>query len=154
MKSLQEGNWLDTQEKISGDNHKRILGLMFYLFHIPEKTRKESLSLSFKSGSKLIDFISELDIKVQECTNNAEVKSTFAAPFQTKPKTHQRCLYCKQEGLFANHCPSKRLAVSKPNQGSEAKGDTQITTLQRLTNLGTITPLAIKRNRPFVSYMV
>lgn len=81
MKSLQEGHWLDTQEKISGDNLKRILELMFYLFHIPEKTWKESISLSFKSGSKLIDFISELDIKVLERTNNAEVKSTFAAAF-------------------------------------------------------------------------
>ncbi len=50
--------------QMSEDNLKKFLEFLFYQFHTPEKYRRSSLTLSFKPGSKVVDFVSELKVKM------------------------------------------------------------------------------------------
>ncbi len=62
LKSLKDINWVENSQ-MSEDNLKKFLEFLFYQFHIPEKARRSSLTLNFKPGPKVVDFVSELEVK-------------------------------------------------------------------------------------------
>ena len=118
IKSLKDAKWFQ-EGKISEEGLKRFLEIQFYLFHIPEKARKACLTLAFKPETKLVDFVSQLEIKLQERGSDSDVKSSVAAPIQARSRSLPRCYQCKQEGHFAAHCPSARGGVSTPSSSRE-----------------------------------
>ncbi len=63
IKSLKDANWAENSQ-MSEDNLKKFLEFLFYQFHIPEKARRSSLTLNFKQGSKVVNFVSELEAKM------------------------------------------------------------------------------------------
>ncbi len=63
IKTLKDTNWVENSQ-MSEDNLKEFLEFLFYEFHIPEKARRSSLTLNFKPGSKVVDFVSELEVKM------------------------------------------------------------------------------------------
>ncbi len=75
------------------DNLKKFLEFLFYQFHIPEKARHSSLTLNFKPGSKVVDFVSELEVKMQEHPHNMDVTPAVATPVQSVSKTSPPCHY-------------------------------------------------------------
>ncbi len=64
IKSLKDTNWVENSQ-MSGDNLKEFLEFLFYEFRIPKETRRSSLALNFKPGSNVVDFVSELGVKMQ-----------------------------------------------------------------------------------------
>ncbi len=63
IKTLKYTNWVENSQ-MSEDNLKEFLEFLFYEFHIQEKARRSSFILNFKPGSKVVDFVSELAIKM------------------------------------------------------------------------------------------
>lgn len=78
---------------------------MVYLFLVQEK-KYEKLALAYPSNHDQIfkDFISELDMKLQERTNNSDIRSSISVPVQTRPKAPPGCSY-----FAAGRLPSKLL---------------------------------------------
>ncbi len=99
---------------MSEDNLKKFLEFLFYQFHIPEKARCSSLTLNFKPGSKVVNFVSELEVKMQEHHHNMDITPTVATPIQSTYKTSPPCHYCKQTGHLAFNSP-RRKDSTKPN---------------------------------------
>ncbi len=99
---------------MSEDNLKKFLEFLFYQFHIPEKARRSSLTLNFKPGSKVVSFVSELEVKMQEHHHVMDITPAVAAPIQPTSKTSPPFHYCKQTGHFAFDCP-RRKDSTKPN---------------------------------------
>ena len=123
IKSLKDASWIESGH-MTEDNLKRFLEFFFYLFHIPEKTRRSSLTLNFKPGSKVIDFVSELEVKIQEHAHTSDLKSTssIVAPIQTTStsKPSPTCWFCKQPGHVESHCP-RRKDSPKNKEGAHKK---------------------------------
>ncbi len=94
IKSLKDTNWVENSQ-MSEDNLKNFLEFLFYQFHIPEKACRSSLTLSFKPGSKVMDFVSELEVKMQEHPHNMDVTPAVAAPVQSTSKTSPPCHHYK-----------------------------------------------------------
>ncbi len=81
LRSLKDNKQI-TAGQMSEDNVKKFLEFFCYFFHIQEKARRASLTLNFKPGGKVIDFVKELVVKLQEHSQITDVKSTAAAPIQ------------------------------------------------------------------------
>ncbi len=99
---------------MSEDNLNKFLEFLFYQFHIPEKARRSSLTLNFKPGLRVVGFVSELEIKMQEHHHNMDITPAVAAPIHSTSKTAPPCHYCKQTGHLAFNCP-RRKDSTKPN---------------------------------------
>ncbi len=82
LKSLKDTNWAENGQ-MSEDNLKKFLEFLFYQVHIPEKARRSSLTLNFKPGAKVVDFVSELEIKMQEHHRAMGITPAVAAPIQS-----------------------------------------------------------------------
>ncbi len=82
IKSLKDTKWVENSQ-ISEDNLKKFLEFIFNQFHIPERARRSSLTLNFKPGSKVLDFVSELEVKMQEHHHNMDITPAAAAPIQS-----------------------------------------------------------------------
>ncbi len=78
-KSLKDANWVNNGQ-MSEDNLKKFLEFFWYFFHIPEKARRAFLTLNFKQGGKVLDLVSESEIKLREHTQITDGKTTVAAP--------------------------------------------------------------------------
>ncbi len=65
---------------MSEGNVKKFLEFFSYTFLIPEKSRRAALTLNYKTEGKLVDFISDLEIKVQENPHGTDINSAIAAP--------------------------------------------------------------------------
>ncbi len=99
---------------MSEHNLKKFLEFLFYKFHIPEKAHRSSLTLNFKPGSKVVHFVSELEVKVQEHPHNMDLTPAVAAPVQSTSKTSPPCHCCKQTDHLAFNC-LRRKDSAKPN---------------------------------------
>ncbi len=100
---------------MSEDNLKKFLEFFFYQFHIPEKAHRSSLTLNFKPGSKVVDFVSELEVKIQDHPQASDITTSVTALVQSTSKTLAPCHYCKQAGHLAFNCPSRRRDSTKSN---------------------------------------
>ncbi len=67
---------------MSEGNVKNFFYFFSYTFLVPEKSRRAALTLNYKTERKLVDFISDLEVKVQESPHNTDIKSAIAAPVQ------------------------------------------------------------------------
>ncbi len=99
---------------MSEDNPKKFLEFLFNQFHIPEKARRSSLTLNLKPGSKVVDFVSELEVKMHEHHYNMDITPAVAPPIQSTSKTSTPCHYCKQTGHLPFNSP-RRKDSTKPN---------------------------------------
>ncbi len=63
IKTLKDTKWVENSQMLE-DNLKKCLEFLFYQLHIPEKARRSSLTLNFKPGSKVVDFVPELEVKI------------------------------------------------------------------------------------------
>ncbi len=63
IKTLKDTNWVKNSQ-ISEENLKEFLEFLFYEFHIPEETLRSSFASNFKPESKVVDFVSELEVKM------------------------------------------------------------------------------------------
>ncbi len=99
---------------MSEDNLKKFLEFLCYQFYILEKARHSSLTLNFKPGSKVVDFVSGLEVKMKEHHHNMNIRPAVAATIQPTSKTSPPCHYCKQTGHLAFNCP-RRKDSTKPN---------------------------------------
>ncbi len=79
IKSLKDTNWVENSQ-MSQVNLKKFLEFLFYQFHISEKARHSSLTLNFKPGSKVVDSVSELEVKMQEHHHNTDLTPAVATP--------------------------------------------------------------------------
>ncbi len=72
---------------------KVFLELLYYMFHIPQKDRCVARSLKIKVGGKVMDLVCNLDTKIQDNVNMAELStaSTIMAPVVSKGKTQEVC---------------------------------------------------------------
>ncbi len=111
IKSLKDANWI-TNGQISENNLKKFLEFSYYFFQIPDKARRASLTLNFKPGGKLVDFVSDLEIKLQEHAQITDVKASVAAPIQSASKSSLLCYTCKEAGHIAKNCKLKDSAKS------------------------------------------
>ncbi len=93
LKSVKDTNWVENSQ-MSEDNLKKFLEFLFYQFHISEKARLSSLTLNFKPRSKVVDFVSELEVKMQEHHHAMDITSAVAAPIQSTSKISPPCHYC------------------------------------------------------------
>ncbi len=112
MKSLEDAQWIQGSN-FDRDNAKDIFELLFYMFHISGKARRAALTLSFKPGDKLVDFITNLETKIMESTHFTE--PTFAAQLMAKQEEQQSyatvaaksaevCTYCNKPGHCERRC--------------------------------------------------
>ncbi|XP_050704884.1 uncharacterized protein LOC126990346 [Eriocheir sinensis] len=85
----------------------------------PEKNRRSALPLTFKPGGKLVDFVSELEVKVQEHTHNPPLAAATA--LQAQSKASLTCRFCKRSGHSENTCYSKRRDSTHSRQGSDRR---------------------------------
>ncbi len=113
IKSLKDTNWVENSQMLE-DNLKKFLEFFFYQFHIPENAPRSSITLNFKPGSKVVGFVSELEVKMQEHHHNMYITQVVAAPIQSTSKISPPCHYCKQAGYLAFNCP-RRQNSTKPN---------------------------------------
>ncbi len=81
---------------MSKENLKKFLEFFSYIFHISEKARRASLPLNFKQGANVLDFVSDLEVKLQEHTQMTDVKNAVAAPVQSTTKNTVICNNCKK----------------------------------------------------------
>ncbi len=56
IKSIKDANWV-VNGQMSEENLKKFLEFFCYIFHISEKARRASLTLNFKPGANVLDFI-------------------------------------------------------------------------------------------------
>ncbi len=101
IKSLKDSHWIQGGQMSEG-NVKKFLEFFSYTFLVPEKSRRAALTLNYKTGGKLVDFISDLEIKVQESPHNTDIKSEISAPVQVT------CYFCKQPGHVEANCFAKK----------------------------------------------
>ncbi len=113
IKTLKDTNWAESSQ-MSEDNLKEFLEFLFYEFHIPEETSRSCLTLNFKPGSKVVDFVSVLEVKMWEHHYSMDIIPAVAAPIRSTSKTSLLCKYCKQTGHLAFDCP-RRKDSNKPN---------------------------------------
>ncbi len=92
IKTLRDTNWVENSQ-MSEDNLKEFLEFLFFEFHITEKTRRSSLALNFKPESKVVDFVSELKVKMQEQNSNMDITPAVAVPIQLAFKISHPCHY-------------------------------------------------------------
>ncbi len=114
IKSLEDAQWIQGSN-FGRDNAKDIFELLIYMFHISGKARRAALTLSFKPGDKVVDFITNLETKVMESNHFTEPQTTFAAPFMAEQGEHQSyatvaaksaevCTYCNKPGHCETRC--------------------------------------------------
>ncbi len=97
---------------------KTFLELFFYLFHTSEKNRRSALTLSFESRGTLVDFVSDLEVKVQVHTHNQPLAA--AAAIQSQSKAYY-CRNCRKSGHSESICTQKRKDSAPASQGSDRK---------------------------------
>ncbi len=120
IKSFKDANWA-TNGQVSEDNLKKFSEFLCYFFHIPDKARRASLTLNFKPGGKLVDFVSDLESKMQEHLQITDVKATVAVPIQSASKSSPICHSCNQAGHLAKHCKLKDSARSSHKETHNKK---------------------------------
>ncbi|XP_050709962.1 uncharacterized protein LOC126994714 [Eriocheir sinensis] len=81
VKSLEDALWLPGG-CMQKHQVKTAFELFFYLFHISEKNRRSALPLAFKPSGKLVDFVSELEVKVQEHPHHQPLATAAALQAQ------------------------------------------------------------------------
>ncbi len=112
---------------MSEDNLKKFLEFLFYQLHIPEKAHRSLLTLNLKPGSKVVDFVSELKVKMKEHHHNMDTTPAVAASIPSTSKTSPPCHYCKQTGHLAFNCP-------KPKNSTKPKPQHRDSTSKRYTD--------------------
>ncbi|XP_050724403.1 uncharacterized protein LOC127002464 [Eriocheir sinensis] len=118
VKSLEDALWLPGG-CMQKHQVKTAFELFFYLFHISEKNRRSALPLAFKPSGKLVDFVSELEVKVQEHPHHQPLAP--AAALQAQSKASLTCSFCKQSGHSEHSCFAKRRESTHSRQGSDRR---------------------------------
>ncbi len=75
IKSLKDANWV-ADGQMSKENFIRFLEFFCYIFHSLEKARRASLTLNFKPGGNVLDFVLDLEVKLQQHAKFTDVKAS------------------------------------------------------------------------------
>ena len=122
VKSLEDSKWI-TGDSISKERAKDIFELMYYMFHASGRTRRAALTLSFKPGEKVVDFITNLETKLMEHNHQTDPLTSVAAPLMKSEekqtyaaaatKELEICSYCKKPNHNESRCYRRKKEMEK-----------------------------------------
>ena len=122
VKSLEDSQWI-TGDSLSKERAKDIFELMYYMFQASGRTKRAALSLSFKPGDKVVDFITNLETKLMEHDHQTDPLTSVAAPLMmpeekqtyvaAATKELEICSYCKKPNHHESRCYRRLKEVQK-----------------------------------------
>lgn len=95
-------------------------------FTFQKKARKGLSYSDFQTRGKTSGFRLRVRNKLQESSDNSDVKSLIAAPVQTRPRPLPRCIYCKLEGYLAAHCSLHGKAIQSQTPDRDGRNSYKV----------------------------